>query len=98
MPLGLVAASRYELVMRRPPSDRLPLFPAWGVVIVQVIAETLLRSAAWEPKTASLTQGDCTLREQKETHRGLGRTRQSLPTLIQDECEIRPFTEEPPVA
>jgi hypothetical protein len=33
-----------------------------------------------------------------EKYRGLRGTRQNLPTLIQDELEFRPFTEEPPVA
>ena len=43
-------------------------------------------------------QRDCTLREQKVTHPGHGRTRQSPPFSSEMSAKIRPFTEEPPVA
>jgi hypothetical protein len=83
----------------RPPPDRLPLLPAWGVLLghSKYFDKPRRVRLLWSRKHQGRLR-DCTHREQTVTHQGPRRTGQTPPVLIQDECEIRPFTEEPPVA
>ena len=83
----------------RPPPDRLPLLPAWGVLVrYSKYLDTPCCVRLLESQKHQGRLRDCTHHEQTVTHQGRGRTRQNPSGLILDECEIRPFTEEPPVA